>query len=266
MPVLQEKMTIVKQMEVAENIFEMTLKGRMVDELNEAGQFLDLKAPKESMLLRRPISISSWDKEQQTLTLLYRAGDETTGTRALSELIGGQEVDVLGPLGHGFPIHEVKRHEKIVLVAGGIGVPPLYELAKQLSKKGCQIIVLLGFGSVKFKILEAEFTELKNVTVQVATDDGSYGRHGHVGMLMDGLEFEPDAVYTCGAAGMLKAVYNKYAHLERLYISTESRMACGIGACYACVVHTKDDPEGISGHALKVCEDGPVFKGGELTL
>ncbi|CAM3033733.1 dihydroorotate dehydrogenase electron transfer subunit [Lactococcus hircilactis] len=266
MPILQEMMTIVSQKEVAHHIFEMVLTGEIVLDLDQPGQFLHLKAPNESLLLRRPISISSWDKNKKTCTILYRIGDETSGTYALSALTEGQNVDVMGPLGHGFPLAQVKKDEHILLVGGGIGVPPLYELAKQLDQKGAKITVLLGFASKEVKILEEEFEALAHVSVNVTTDDGSYGTKGHVGGLMDALTTPVDAVYTCGAPAMLKAVYQHYHDLERLYISTESRMACGIGACYACVVHTKDDPTGASGHALKVCEDGPVFNGGEIIL
>lgn len=266
MPILQEMMTVVSQTEVAKDIFEMVLKGQLVQDMRVPGQFLNIKVPNDAMLLRRPISISSWDLAAGTCTILYRAGDETTGTRLLSALTKGQKVDVMGPLGNGFPIDSVSADEKILLVGGGIGVPPLYELAKQLNQIGCQITVQLGFASKNVKILEQEFSALKNVQLQIVTDDGTYGRAGNVGILMDELDFTPDAVYTCGAPGMLKAVYNKYENLDRLFISNESRMACGIGACYACVVHTKDDPTGQSGHALKVCEDGPVFKGSEITL
>ncbi len=266
MSVMQEMMTIVSQKEVAKSIFEMVLTGKMVDELGDAGQFLHLKVPVEGMLLRRPISISSWDKEKASCTILYRAGDETTGTYALSTLTAGQKLDVLGPMGHGFPVSDIKSGEKIVLVGGGIGVPPLYELAKQLNQQACDITVLLGFASENVKILEEAFAKLQHVKVKVVTDDGTYGQKGHVGILMNQLDFEPDAVYSCGAPAMLKAVYQKYEGLDRLYISTESRMACGVGACYACVIHTKDDPDGKSGHTLKVCEDGPVFKGGEIVL
>lgn len=259
---LQEIMTVVSQREVAYNIFEMVLKGTLVDEMDLPGQFLHLAVPNGAMLLRRPISISSWDKSAKTCTILYRIGDETTGTYELSKLESGAKVDVMGPLGNGFPVAEVTSTDKILIIGGGIGVPPLYELAKQLEKTGCQMTILLGFASENVKILENEFSNLKNVTLKIATDDGSYGTKGHVGMLMNEIDFEADALYTCGAPAMLKAVAKKYDQLERLYISMESRMACGIGACYACVEHDKEDES----HALKVCEDGPVFLGKQLSL
>lgn len=262
MPKLQEMMTVVSQKEVARDIFELVLSGELVQDLDIAGQFLHIKVPNDTMLLRRPISISSWDKATRCCTILYRAGDETTGTRVLSQLTADDKLDVMGPLGHGFPIEAVRADEHILVVGGGIGVPPLLELSKKLSQIGCQITVLLGFASIDVKILEAEFAELPNVELRITTDDGSYCAHGHVGLLMDGLDFTPDAVYTCGAPLMLKAVAKKYETLERLYISMESRMACGIGACYACVVPDKHDEN----HALKVCDDGPVFRGDEVVV
>lgn len=262
MPKLQEMMTVVSQREVARDIFELVLAGDLVQDMEVAGQFLHIKVPNDTMLLRRPISISSWDKKTGICTILYRAGDETTGTRRLSELISGDLLDVMGPLGNGFPIEEVKASEHVLVVGGGIGVPPLLELTKKLSKIGCQITILLGFANKEVKILEAEFAELPQVELKITTDDGSYGAHGHVGLLMDELEFTPDTVYTCGAPLMLKAVAKKFETLERLYISMESRMACGIGACYACVVPDRQNEN----HALKVCEDGPVFMGQEVIL
>ena len=140
---LQEEMLIVSQKEVAEDIFELVLQGDLVDDMEMAGQFLQLKVPSEQLcFLRRPISISSWNKQEKTCTLLYRRGDNTTGTYLLSKMVAGQSVDILGPLGKGFPVDEVTENDQVLIVGGGIGVPPLYELAKQLSKKGCNITVL----------------------------------------------------------------------------------------------------------------------------
>ena len=171
-------------------------------------------------------------------------------------------MDILGPLGKGFPVDEVTENDQVLIVGGGIGVPPLYELAKQLSKKGCNITVLLGFARAEVKILEEQFAQLPNIEVKVATDNGSYGSRGHVGHLFNQVEQEVDVVYACGAPMMLKTVATRFETLERLYLSMEARMACGIGACYACVVPDKKDPE----HALKVCQDGPVFKGNGVVI
>ncbi|MFC4652291.1 dihydroorotate dehydrogenase electron transfer subunit [Lactococcus nasutitermitis] len=263
MALLQEEMRIVSQREVARDIFELVLSGKLVQDMAVTGQFLNIKVPSESMLLRRPISISSWNKEDETCTLLYRTGDETSGTRILSECVVGQSLDVMGPLGTGFDIEKVQAEEHIVLVGGGIGVPPLYELAKQLNKIDCQITVILGFASADVKILESEFSDLENVELQIMTDDGSYGKSGHVGLAMEVLGFIPDAVFACGPAVMLKSVYANFADsVVNVQLSLEARMACGIGACYACVVPDKNDEN----HAYKVCEDGPVFQAEKVVL
>lgn len=262
MPVLQEMMTICRQQEVAHNIFELILSGTLVQDVQEPGQFLNLKVPSETMLLRRPISISSWNKQTQTLTLLYRSGDETTGTYALSQLKAGDKVDVLGPLGNGFDTSNLSHDSKIVIVGGGIGVPPLYELAKILSHFTKKITVLAGFSSKNVVILKDAFCAIEGVTLQISTDDGSEGFHGHVGQLIDELTFVPDAVFACGPNIMLKSVAQKFLNVENLQLSLEERMACGVGACYACVIPDKSE----SAHALKVCEDGPVFQAQEVQL
>jgi dihydroorotate dehydrogenase electron transfer subunit len=259
---VQEMMTIVSQREVARDIFELVLTGELVNDMQMPGQFLHIKVPNDSMLLRRPVSISEWDAAAKTCTLLYRIGDETTGTQTLSRMTAGQQLDVMGPLGHGFPTAEVTANERVLILGGGIGVPPLYQLAKTLNAIGCKITVLLGFASADVKFLEEKFAALKNVELKISTDDGSYGFHGHVGQLLDSQELDVDAVYACGAPLMLEKVAKKFDGLDRLYISMESRMACGMGACYACVMPDKQNPA----HALKVCEDGPVFLGKEVTF
>ncbi|GBG97165.1 dihydroorotate dehydrogenase electron transfer subunit [Lactococcus termiticola] len=262
MAILQEMMTIKGQREVAKDIFELVLTGELVADLAQPGRFLDLAVPNDSMLLRRPISISSWDKAEKTVTLLYRAGDETTGTRALATLETGDRLDVLGPLGNGFEAADLKAGDSAVLVGGGIGVPPLYELAKQLVAKGVKVTVILGFASQSVMILEEAFQAL-GVEVQIATDDGSYGTVGHVGLLLNELTESPSAVYACGPNVMLKAVANFFdGKTDNIQLSLEERMACGIGACYACVVHDKEDET----KAYKVCNDGPVFQAGKVSL
>ncbi|MDR0200071.1 MAG: dihydroorotate dehydrogenase electron transfer subunit [Streptococcaceae bacterium] len=256
---LKEMMTVVSQREIARDIFELVLSGELVQAMNQPGRFLNLAVPNPAQLLRRPISISSWDKKAGTCTLIYRIGSDQSGTYELSKLGAGDTADVLGPLGHGF---EVTENQEVLVVGGGIGVPPLYELTKQLIEKRNQVTVLLGFASKAVKILEKEFLDL-GVTMKIATDDGSYGEHGHVGLLMDALNFTPDAVFSCGAPLMLQAVAKKYSDtVANVQLSMEARMACGIGACYACVVHTPEGPAA----AKKVCEDGPVFQSKEVVL
>ena len=142
----QERMRIVKQKEIAHNIFELTLIGELVQDMTSPGQFVHIRVSDSyEPLLRRPISIASIDRENSEFTMIYRA--EGRGTSLLAQKHIGEEVDVLGPLGNGFPVHEATAGETVLLVGGGIGVPPLYELSKRIVEKGVKPIHVLGFQS-----------------------------------------------------------------------------------------------------------------------
>ncbi|MED3552253.1 dihydroorotate dehydrogenase electron transfer subunit [Cytobacillus praedii] len=256
----KELCQIVSQAEIAEHIFKLTLQGELVREMNEPGQFVHLKVSDYAEpLLRRPISISDINKDENQFTMIYRA--EGRGTALLSERKPGDFVDVLGPLGNGFPIEAASTGETALLVGGGIGVPPLYELSKRLVKRGVKVIHVLGFQSENVLFYDEDFTKLGET--YVATVDGSYGTKGFVTNIIEDRKLTFDVLYSCGPTPMLKALENNYKD-KKVYLSLEERMGCGIGACFACVCHTADDP---SGHTYKkVCSDGPVFKAGEVLL
>lgn len=256
----KELCQIVSQTEIAKQIFKLTLQGELVREMNEPGQFVHLKVSNHAEpLLRRPISISDINKDENQFTMIYRA--EGKGTALLSEKKLRDFVDVLGPLGHGFPVEEAMSGETALLVGGGIGVPPLYELSKQLVKRGVKVIHVLGFQSENVVFYEEEFAKLGET--YVATVDGSYGTQGFVTNIIEDRKLTFDVLYSCGPTPMLKALENNYQD-KKVYLSLEERMGCGIGACFACVCHTGDDP---TGHTYKkVCSDGPVFKAGEVLL
>ncbi|WP_419392493.1 dihydroorotate dehydrogenase electron transfer subunit [Cytobacillus praedii] len=256
----KELCQIVSQAEIAEHIFKLTLQGELVREMNEPGQFVHLKVSDYAEpLLRRPISISDINKDENQFTMIYRA--EGRGTALLSERKPGDFVDVLGPLGNGFPIEAASTGETALLVGGGIGVPPLYELSKRLVKRGVKVIHVLGFQSENVVFYDEDFTKLGET--YVATVDGSYGTKGFVTNIIEDRKLTFDVLYSCGPTPMLKALENNYKD-KKVYLSLEERMGCGIGACFACVCHTADDP---SGHTYKkVCSDGPVFKAGEVLL
>jgi dihydroorotate dehydrogenase electron transfer subunit len=146
-----------------------------------------------------------------------------------------------------------------LLVGGGIGVPPLYELSKQLKAKGVKVIHVLGFQTSSAVFYENEF--LKNGETFITTVDGSYGTKGFVTDVSKDLIF--DTIYACGPTPMLKALEQAYPD-KKVYLSLEERMGCGIGACFACVCKRADDPNGVS--YKKVCSDGPVFRAGEVVL
>ncbi|TWE08891.1 dihydroorotate oxidase B electron transfer subunit [Neobacillus bataviensis] len=254
----KELCKVLSQKEIASDIFELTIHGDLVSQINAPGQFVHLKVSNGlDPLLRRPISISSYDTEQNSLTMIYRK--EGKGTSMLAELRPGMHVDILGPLGNGFPVEEVSTGDTALLVGGGIGVPPLYELSNQLVAKGVKVIHVLGFQAASAVFYEEEF--LKNGETYVATVDGSYGRKGFVTDVMKELQF--DCIYTCGPTPMLRAIEQNYQD-KKVFLSLEERMGCGIGACFACVCKKKDDPTGVS--YKKVCSDGPVFRAGEVLI
>ena len=256
----KEDCTVVSQTQLAHSIYELTLKGELVQQMSEPGQFVHIKVSNGmDPLLRRPISIAKIDRNQNEFTMIYRA--EGHGTKILSKKIAGEQIDILGPLGHGFPVDETAVGETALLVGGGIGVPPLYELSRQLVKKGVTVIHVLGFQNKAAVFYEREFLELGET--YVATVDGSYGVKGFVtDVIADkGLDF--DTLYSCGPTPMLKALESQFSD-KKVYLSLEERMGCGIGACFACVCHTTDDS---SDHTYKkVCSDGPVFRAGEVIL
>ena len=257
----QEMMLVIEQKEIAKNIFELTLKGELVTQMKQSGQFIHIRVPRSDLLLRRPISLSSVSLEEKTCKVIYRADGE--GTKAISQLSEGDKLDVLGPLGNGFNIDFVEENDVIFIIGGGIGVPPLYELGKKLAEKETKIVFMHGFANKDAVFYEKEFSTLGEV--MIATDDGSYCKKGHTGNLItEALKKYPNpkAIYACGPTGLLRSVETIFADHPHVYLSMEERMACGVGACYACVCQSKKDPN----ENKKVCDEGPVFKSGEVVI
>ena len=252
-----ETMKVVAQEEIAPAIYELVLEGEMVEAMR-AGQFLHLRVPDDAHLLRRPISISSIDKVKKQCHLIYRI--EGSGTSIFSTLKAGDSLDVMGPQGNGFDLSDLDQRSRVLIVGGGIGVPPLLEVAKQLNERSVEVTTVLGFATKDAVILEAELSKYSQVFV--TTDDGSYGIRGNVSVVIKELDSEFDAVYSCGAPGMMKYINQTFYDHPRAYLSLESHMACGMGACYACVLKVPDS-ETVS---QRVCEDGPVFKTGTVVL
>lgn len=256
----KQNMIVVNQKEIAKNIYELVLQGTLVQQMNEPGQFVHIKVAEGiAPILRRPISICNVDQEKNEFTMLYRA--EGQGTKTLATRKQGEMVDVLGPLGHGFPVEEAETGQTALLVGGGIGVPPLYELSQRLVAKGVRVIHILGFQTKDVVFYEEKFAELGDT--YVATVDGTHGTKGFVTDVIDNYGIDFDILYSCGPLAMLRALEGRYKE-KKAYISLEERMGCGIGACFACVCHLQEDP---SGHSYKkVCSDGPVFPIGEVVL
>ncbi|OCS91440.1 dihydroorotate dehydrogenase electron transfer subunit [Caryophanon latum] len=254
----QQKMTVVAQKQIATNIFELTLQGELVQEMTP-GQFVHVKVSDSyEPLLRRPISIANIDKDKQEFTMIYRA--EGRGTQILSTNREGQLVDVLGPIGNGFPVEEAQPGQTALLVGGGIGVPPLHELSKQLKARGVNVIHVLGFQSEDVCFYEEQFSALGDT--HYATVDGTKGTKGFVTTVFDDVAPQFDVFYSCGPLPMLRALEQYYPD-KKGFMSFEERMACGIGACFACVC---DTTEGQDKAYVKVCSDGPVFPKGVVAL
>ena len=252
-----ESMTIISQKLIAKNIYELVLSGNLVKGMLQAGQFVNIKVNEVAYpLLRRPISICEINQELNQFTVIYRAEGE--GTKLLSQKRAGEQVDILGPLGTGFDIEEVATSETVLLVGGGIGVPPMYEMAKRLHAKGNKVIAVLGFASTCDVFYEEEFKAYADV--YIATMDGSHGFKGNVVELMNEKQLDFDWIYGCGPKVMLKAINEQFGQTKKGYLSFEERMACGIGACHACVCQLN------SGKMARVYKEGPVFKLGEVAL
>lgn len=255
---IKDWMEIISNKRIARNIFKMELKGELVQHITRPGQFVHIKVDESfDLLLRRPISIAAYNAEKNTMTLIYRA--EGAGTKRLSRKKANEFLDVFGPLGNGFPVEDAKAGEKALIVGGGIGVPPLYELSKQLVQKGIEVVHVLGFQTKDAVFYEQEFKEFGKTFV--ATIDGTFGTKGTVMDIINEQDLPFDTLYTCGPTPMLRAIEEAFHH-KKVFLSLEERMGCGIGACFACVCHTKADPNG-SGYK-KICTDGPVFRAGEV--
>ncbi|MDN4073506.1 dihydroorotate dehydrogenase electron transfer subunit [Fictibacillus terranigra] len=255
----KEMVSVVSQKEIARNIFELKVKGDVVSDMTSPGQFVHMRVSDSFQpLLRRPISICDVDLTSQTLTMLYRK--EGAGTSLLSEKKDGDMIDLLGPLGNGFPLDALAEGKTALLVGGGIGVPPLYYLAKQLQKRGIKVISVLGFQSFEDAFYKEKFEAVGEVFISTA--DGSQGCKGFVTDVIKSHSFTYDLLYSCGPSVMLKALEQQVPSASG-YFSLEERMGCGIGACFACVCHVNG---GLPSDYVKVCSNGPVFPIGEVVL
>ncbi len=241
--------TIISNELLAPQTYRMVLTCHTCAEM-VPGQFINIKLKEFS--LRRPISICSIDGDR--ITIIYKTVGQ--GTKALSDMKAGECIDVFAPLGHGYPIES--QRDRVLLIGGGVGIPPLYELAKQYRKLGKHVDVVCGFPNAEACFYEAEFTEL-GAHVYIATMDGSRGCKGTVLDAVRHYQLTTTFICACGPLPMLKALEAVYSDG---YFSLESRMACGMGACMACVA--KDQKEADMYH--RICKEGPVFPIGKVVL
>lgn len=245
---------VAVQKPIAAGIYDMTLKvGEMAKEARP-GQFVSVYSNDGSKLLPRPISICGIDAEKGELRIVYRIAGE--GTKEFSGYVPGTKVEVMGPLGNGYTI----KDKKAIVIGGGIGIPPMLELSKQLN---CEKAMVLGYRDETF--LKEEFEALGDV--YVSSDLGTAGIKGTVLDAIKEYGVEGDIIYACGPMPMLRAI-KAYAEEKGIeaQISLEERMACGVGACLGCVCKSKEKDEHTHVHNKRICKDGPVFDAREVEI
>ena len=238
----QSLFEIVENCPLTDNVYRMRLKGD-TSAITAPGQFVNIQL--SGMFLRRPISVC--DVQEDVLTIIYKVVGK--GTEAMSRMHGGM-LDVLTGLGNGYDLSA--SGERPVLLGGGVGVPPMYKLAKELLAQGKSVRVILGFNTKTEVFYEDAFREL-GAQVTVTTVDGSYGQKGFVTDALAGMDYT--YFYTCGPEPMLKAVYK--ASRTSGQMSFEERMGCGFGACMGCSCKT------LTGYK-RICKDGPVMRKEEI--
>ena len=252
----QEVCSIIRQEEIGTDIYAMWLSTENIAKAAVPGQFVSVYCNEGSRILPRPISICEVKDDKTALKIVYRVVGK--GTDEFCKLKSGDKLRVLGPIGNGYTL----RREKALLVAGGIGVPPMVELAKQLKASGVEdIAAVVGYRDELFLKEKLE----QYCKVYVATEDGSYGTKGNVldAIKQEGLECK--VIYSCGPMPMLKALaaYAEENDIEA-QISLEERMACGIGACLGCITKTKKKDSHSNVNNARICVDGPVFDSREV--
>lgn len=242
---MNRKTTILSNQCIAAQTYEMKMTWDQTEV--QPGQFLQIRVP--GVYLRRPISICECDG--QTLTIVYKVVGKGTGI--LADMQAGESLDILGPLGNGF---RVEPREQVTLVAGGVGVPPMVQLAKEYQRKGVAVHVVLGFNEKAQSFYTERFSQL-GADVWVATMDGSLGTKGTVIDCIEENGIDLEYVQSCGPLVMLKEISKRADHGQ---VSLEQRMACGMGACMGCVIQDQQ------GKTYRVCKDGPVFPLGKGIL
>ncbi|MBQ2987420.1 MAG: dihydroorotate dehydrogenase electron transfer subunit [Tyzzerella sp.] len=255
----KETALVVSQEQIADNIFSMWIQTEAAASA-KPGQFISMYTNDGTKLLPRPISICEIDKANGRLRVVYRVTGEKTGTKEFSQMKAGDTIPVVGPLGNGFPLEKAEG-KKAFLMGGGIGVPPILELAKQLN---CEKQIVVGYRD-EHTFLKEQFEA--NGTLYISTEDGSVGTKGNVMHAIAENNLSADIIYACGPTPMLRAIKN---HAEEngieCYISLEERMACGIGACLACTCKSKEKDHHSNVNNKRICKDGPVFLSTEVEI
>ncbi len=258
---VKESCKLIKKEELVSGIYKFSVEAPEIAKLAKPGQFLEIKVTKEGIepFLRRPISIFNLDKN--IVEFIFQV--KGRGTELLAKREVGENIDIMGPLGYG--TFNIQEYENVFIIGGGIGVYPLYELAKQLQGKAKNINVYLGFRNRSLVTCEKDFENVSDKLI-IATDDGSYKEKGFaINYLKEDAKLKkPDIIFACGPLPMLKSV-REYAIEENIpcQISLEERMGCGIGACLGCAVKIISGKEERYGH---VCKEGPVFNATDVEI
>ena len=256
----KELAEVLKQECIAPDIYSMWLQTDKIAEQAVPGQFISVYSNDGSRLLPRPISLCEIDRENGRLRIVYRVTGEATGTEEFSHYQAGDAIELLGPLGNGFPLERAKG-KQVFLIGGGIGIPPMVQLAKELDDKA---VAIMGYRNAD-TFLDRELSE--HATLYVATEDGSLGTKGNVIDCIRENGLKADVLFACGPTPMLRALkaYAKEAGIE-CWISMEERMACGIGACLACVCKSTEVDAHSQVKNKRVCKEGPVFLADDVEL
>lgn len=259
------RMTVVDSRMLTPEICSLTLRYPQEDAPDKVlpGQFAGLYTGDASMLLPRPISICRWDTERKELRFVFRIAGK--GTRALAGFGPGCAMDMLGILGNGYPMEKLAG-KRVLLLGGGIGVPPMLELAAQLTENGAaqEVTAVLGYRDGTLFLYD-DFEKICRVLT--ATEDGSAGTAGNVLDAVRAHSLTADVICACGPLPMLRAV-KAYAqeHGMQAFISLEERMACGVGACLGCVTPTKEVDAHSHVRNARICTEGPVFDAREVEI
>lgn len=244
-------MKITSNHKIAKDVYEMKLEGAGAKKITAPGQFVNIKVStlESQPYLRRPMSVCEYDDEH--LTIIYKVVGH--GTKILRDKKPGEELDMLLGLGNGFPLPKI---DQALLVGGGVGVPPLYELAKQLVAQGTKVTTVLGFNSKEDVFYDEKFKAFGKV--YVATMDGSYQEKGNVIDVIKKYQLTYDKYFSCGPEKMLDALV-AYDN-QNGYLSFEARMGCGFGACMGCSCKVKTKPY------KRICVEGPVLEASEVII
>ncbi len=262
---MKEEALVLSQRTLSEGIYDMWLKTSMAKDVRP-GQFVGVYPKNKSTLLPRPISICEVDLKRSAIRLVYRVVG--SGTSEFSAYEEGDTVSILGPLGNGFPL-EKAAGKNVVVIGGGIGVPPLLGTAKGLAElsdgaKPLKISAVMGYRDSD-NFLADEF--LSFAELSIATEDGSVGTKGNVIDALKEQKVACDVIFACGPMPMLRGI-KAYAEENSIkaYLSLEERMACGVGACLGCVCKTKNIDEHSHVNNARICTDGPVFDAEDLDI